>query len=79
MEFKILRLDYIQEYLFLLFYRDIQIDLVIIMVGWDILGDFCLVIKYEWVIERLDGKVIFLFFDMGCEQLLLLMKFFVFC
>lgn len=37
------------------------------MVGWDILGDFCLVIKYEWVIERLDGKVIFLFFDMGCE------------
>lgn len=49
------------------------------MVGWDILGDFCLVIKYEWVIERLDGKVIFLFFDMGCEQMLLLMKFFVFC
>lgn len=52
---------------FFLFYRDIQTDPATIMAGWDTSGDPCPATKYEWAIERLDGKVISSFLDMGCE------------
>lgn len=52
---------------FCCFYRDIQTDPATIMAGWDTSGDPCPATKYEWAIERLDGKVISSFLDMGCE------------
>lgn len=37
------------------------------------LGDFCLVVKYEWVIRRIDGLEVFSFLDMGGKDELILL------
>lgn len=40
--------------------------------SWDVSGDPCPTVKYEWAIRRLDGLEISSYLDMGCK---LYMKF----
>ena len=42
----------------LLLFRNYQTDTTTIRAAWDVRGDPCPVIKYEWAVERLDGKTI---------------------
>jgi hypothetical protein len=39
-------------------YRDFQKDMTTIRARWDVSGDPCPAVRYEWRIERLDGLVI---------------------
>ena len=39
-------------------FRDYQMDTTAIGAAWDVDGDPCPAIQFEWAIERLDGKVI---------------------
>ncbi|CAC5392346.1 unnamed protein product [Mytilus coruscus] len=35
--------------------------------SWDVSGDPCPVIRYDWLIQRLDGKVVMAWLDMGVK------------
>lgn len=49
-------------------YRDYQTDPSTIQTSWDVSGDPCPAVKYEWAIRRLDGLEISSFLDMGCKN-----------
>lgn len=48
--------------------RDYQTDPSTIQTSWDVSGDPCPAVKYEWAIRRLDGLEISSFLDMGCKN-----------
>jgi hypothetical protein len=49
-------------FLYLFVHRDFQTDPSTIRASWDVTGDPCPPVKYEWAIRRLDGHEIYSFF-----------------
>ena len=39
-------------------FRNYQTDSSTIRAAWDVTGDPCPAVQFEWAIERLDGKII---------------------
>ena len=47
------------------FFRDFQESFDTYRASWDVSGDPCPPVKFEWLIQRLDGKVVMDWLDMG--------------
>ena len=41
-----------------LHFRNYQTDTSTIRAAWDVSGDPCPAVKYEWAVERLDGHIV---------------------
>ena len=49
-------------------YRDFQTNINTIQAGWDMSGDPCPAVRYEWAIRRVDGLEVSSFLDMGGQD-----------
>ena len=49
-------------------FRNYQTDTSTIRAGWDVSGDPCPAVKYEWAVERLDGHFVQDFVEVPGKQ-----------